>query len=171
MEVWWLHLTLTVPAAKNVWTYEKRTLTDHEFEVEWATDPAVDNVASDSPTALTAGTVTPNFPSGATKVRAILLPIIKVCSLAANVHHIGFKIQYEKGVIGTWTDLKDFTANPPLALGPVDGAVDSWSHPIDVTEIVEDGAEIQFRFVVDSDNAGSVNYTTSFVLVLVYRMA
>jgi len=145
-------------------------LSTAQFETEWNVDPIVQNVASAAATALTAGSITPNYPSGAVEVRAILLPIIKAANQAANTHHIGFKIQYRTGGAGPYSDLKDYTANPPLTLAAADGSVDSWAHPIDVTAIVSSGVQIEFRFEVDSDNAGSVNYTTSFLLTLVYRM-
>jgi len=141
-----------------------------ERETEWNTDPVVENVASATATALTAGSITPAYPTGATEVRAILLPVIKAASQAAAAHHIGFKIQYRIGGSGAYSDLKNYTANPPLTLVNADGAVDSWAHAIDVTAIVSSGVQVEFRFEVDSDNAGSVNYTTSFLLALVYRM-
>jgi len=141
-----------------------------ERETEWNTDPVVQNVASAAETALTAGSITPTYPTGAVERRAILLPMIKAASQAAATHHIGIKIQYRIGGAGPWLDLLNLTANPPLGLVTVDGAVDSWTHPIDVTAIVSSGVQVEFRFAVDSDNAGSVNYTTSFLLVLVYRM-
>jgi len=141
-----------------------------EVETEWQTDPVVENVASSSLTALTAGSITPTYPVGATERRVILLALIKAASQAANTHHIGLKIQYRLGGAGGYSDLKDFTANPPLTLPSVDGGSDSWSCPVDVTAIVSSGVQVEFRFAVDSDNAGSVNYTTSFVLNLVYRM-
>jgi len=155
----------------SIWSYPSRSLTTlPENETEWQTDPIVENVASAAATALTAGSITPTYPSDAVEVRVILLPIIKAAAQAANTHHIGFKIQYRTGGAGAWSDLKDYTANPPLALANVDGAVDTWAQPIDVTAIVSSGVQVEFRFEVDSDNAGSVNYTTSFLLALVYRM-
>jgi len=141
-----------------------------ELETEWNTDPVVQNVASAAETALTAGSITPTYPTGSVERRAILLPMIKAASQAANTHHIGIKVQYRTGGAGPYSDLVNFTANPPLTLVPADGAVDSWAHPIDVTAMVSTGVQVEFRFAVDSDNAGSINYTTSFVLVLVYRM-
>jgi len=164
--------------ASSVWAYITRVLTSlatapfilTEFETEWQTDPVVENVASASATALTAGSITPTYPTGSTEARAVLLPMIKAANQAANTHHIGFKIQYRTGGAGPYSDLKDYTANPPLTLVAADGSVDGWAHPIDVTAIVSSGVQVEFRFEVDSDNAGGVNYTTSFLLVLVYRM-
>jgi len=141
-----------------------------ERETEWQTDPVVENVASAVATALTAGSITPTYPTGSVERRAILLPMIKASNQASNTHHIGLKIQYRTGGAGPYSDLKDYTANPPLTLATVDGATDSWAQPIDVTAIVSTGVQVEFRFEVDSDNAGSVNYTTSFLLALVYRM-
>jgi len=141
-----------------------------ERETEWQSDPVVENVASAAATALTAGSITPTYPTDAVERRVILLPMIKAANQAANTHHIGFKIQYRTGGAGAYSDLKDYTANPPLSLATVDGSVDSWAQPVDVTAVVSSGVQVEFRFEVDSDNAGSVNYTSSFLLVLVYRM-
>jgi len=157
---------LEVPADKSLYG----VIYQIQFESEWSTDPVVENVASAALTSLTAGSIIPAYPGGATEVRVILLPIIKASSQAANTHHIGLKIQYRTGGVGAYTDLKDYTANPPLSLVPSDGAVDSWAQPIDVSAIVSSGVQVEFRFQVDSDNAGSINYTTSFVLLLVYRI-
>jgi len=165
---------LPADVATNLAAILTRLTTAHfdlsELETEWQSDPVVQNVASAAATALTAGSITPTYPTGAVERRVILLPMIKAASQAANTHHIGFKIQYRTGGAGPYSDLKDYTANPPLTLAAVDGATDSWAQPIDVSAIVSSGVQVEFRFEVDSDSAGSVNYTSSFLLVLVYRM-
>jgi len=142
-----------------------------EFETEWSSDPVVENVASAAATNLTTHEISAaNFvyPTGAVERRVILLPMIKAAAQAAATHHIGLKVQRNIND-GGWADLKDYTANPPLVLA-ADGAPDSWGYPIDIAALVASGSKLQFRFVVDSDNANSVNYTTSFLVVLVYRM-
>jgi len=52
-----------------------------------------------------------------------------------------------------------------------DGAMGSLSVVADISALVASGDNVQLRFAVDSDNAGSVNYTTSFVIVLIYKMS
>ena len=142
---------------------------EKQYEVEWSTDPVVENVATTAETPLTIHTITSlTYPTGATEVRVILLPMIKASAQAAATHHIGIKILYEVND-GGWNTLKDFTANPPMSLAG-DGAVDSWAYPIDISAIVSSGDKLELRFTVTSDNAGSVNYTTSFLVVLVYKM-
>jgi len=146
-------------------------LTAEQLETEWSTDPVVENVASAAITNLTTHEIpAANFvyPTGATEVRVILLPMIKAAAQAGAVHHIGLKVQRNINDAG-WGDLKDYTANPPLCLA-ADGTSDSWAQPIDITTLVASGNKLQFRFAVDSDQAASVNYTTSFLVVLVYRM-
>ena len=64
----------------------------------------------------------------------------------------------------------DLTANPPLGLS-IEAAMGSLTLPYDISALVATGDKLEFRFAVDSDDAGSVNYTTSFIVVLVYRMA
>jgi len=68
-----------------------------EHETEWATIAKCDNVASDAETNLTAGTVVATFPTGATCVRAIVVASVHVLNLAANTHHIAFKVQGNGG--------------------------------------------------------------------------
>jgi hypothetical protein len=145
--------------------------TNSELETEWSTDPVVENVASAALTSLTTHTIlAANFvyPTGAVERRVMLLPMIKASAQAAATHHIGLKVQKNINDVG-WSDLLDLTAAPPLGL-PADGAGDAWGYPIDITALVAPGDKLNFRFQVDSDNAGSVNYTTSFLVVLVYRM-
>jgi len=141
-----------------------------ELEVEWATTPVVENIASALATNLTAGTVTPVFPTGSTLVRAILIGTIKLANQAANAHHISLKVQGQRAA-GGYADLLDLSALTTLGLVAADGAGDGWTGAVDVSTLVTtSNVAYDFRFVVDSDNAGSVNYTTGFVLVLVYHM-
>ncbi|MBA7704727.1 hypothetical protein ES703_113545 [subsurface metagenome] len=141
-----------------------------EHETEWATTPVSQPVTSADATNLTAGSVTPTFPTGATRVRAILVASIHAANQDANTHHIGFKMQGQKAG-GGYGDLLDLTTTPPLALVNLDGAGDGWCGAIDITTLVDTSAvQYDFRFVVDSDDAGAVNYTTGFALVLVYRI-
>lgn len=141
-----------------------------EFEVEWSTTPTIQQVASALATNLTAGSITPTFPAGPTRVRAILVASIKAVNTGANTHHISLKVQGQKAG-GGYGDLINLTVQTTLSMVNVDGASDGWSGSVDVTTLVNASAvQYDFRFVVDSDNAGAVNYTCSFVLVLVYRM-
>lgn len=141
-----------------------------EHETEWSTDPNVDSISSLAEEELTPGDMgTLNYPSGATEIRVILLPIIMANNQAANTHLIGLKVQYSVD-LGAWTDIIDLTAMPPMGLVNLIGAAGGFSQPLDVTMIIEDGSSYRFRFAVDSDNAGQVHYTTSFVLLLVYTM-
>ena len=143
------------------------------FEEEWITDPVVENKASAAEQTLATHTIAAVdfvYPSGASEVRVILLAMITAAAQAdpTNPHHIGLKVQREIND-GGWADLKNFTANPPLALA-ADGAMGPWSFPIDISALVASGDKLEFRFAVDSDDAASVNYTTSFLVVLVYTM-
>lgn len=141
-----------------------------EHETEWATTPVVQNVASALATNLTAGSITPTFPTGATLVRAILIASIHVANQAANTHHISLIVQGQVAG-GGYAVLLNLSAVTTLGLVNLDGAGDSWCGAIDVTATVAtSGLAYDFRFQVDSDNAGSVNYTTGFTLVLVYHM-
>lgn len=151
------------------------TTEDIEHETEWSTNPNVDDITHVAATEypLTEGDMgTVTYPSDATEVRAILLPIIKAINQACTTHHIGLKVQYSEDD-GAWTDIIDLTppeSDPPMGLAALDAVVDSMAQPLDVSDIVESGKRYEFRFRVESDNAGSVYYTTSFVLVLVYNM-
>jgi len=151
---------------------ETDKIPDVEHETEWNTDPNVDDITHVALTEynLTEGDMgTVTYPANATEVRAILLPVIKAVNQACTTHHIGIKVQYSEDD-GAWTDIMDLTADPPMGLAALDAVVDSMAQPLDISAIVESGSKYEFRFVVESDNAGSIYYTTSFVLVLVYRM-
>jgi hypothetical protein len=141
-----------------------------QHEIEWSSTPVSEQVASAAATNLTAGSITPTFPTGATPVRALLVASIHAANQAANAHHISLKVQGQKAS-GGYTDKIDLTAQTTLGLVNLDGASDSWVGSVDVTSLVDaSAAQYDFRFVVDSDNAGAVNYTTVFLLVLVYRI-
>lgn len=146
-----------------------------EYETEWATDPVVENVASAALEDLTTHTITAVefvYPTGATEVRVFLLAMISAAAQVAPLvaaHHIGITIQRQIND-GGWANLIDLTANPPMGLA-LDGAMGAWSAPIDIAALVASGDKLDFRFQVDSSDAGSVNYTTSFVILLVYGMA
>ena len=153
---------------------ETDKISDVEHETEWNTDPYVDDITHVALTEypLTEGDMgTVTYPSDATEVRAILLPVIKAVNQACTTHHIGLKVQYNVNDLG-WIneDIIDLTTNPTMGLAALDAVVDSMAQPLDVSAIIETGSKYEFRFVVESDNAGAVYYTTSFVLVLVYRM-
>lgn len=145
-------------------------MVNFQHEIEWASTPAIQQVASAAATNLTAGSITPTFPTNSTRVRCILIASIKVVNTAANTHSINFKIQGQKAA-GGYSDQLDLTAQAGLGLVNVAGAGDSWAGAIDVTTLVDaSAAAYDFRFVVDSDNAGAVNYITAFTLVEIYRI-
>ncbi len=141
-----------------------------EFEVEWSSTPAIDQVASADPTSLTAGTIIPTFPAGSTRVRVILIANIHAANRAAAAHNISLKVQGNKDG-GGFGDLIDLTAQTSLGLVNLAGAGDGLCLSVDVTALVDASASTYlFKHIVDSDNAGAVNYTSSFVLVLVYKI-
>lgn len=141
-----------------------------EHETEWATVANCDSVASGAVTNLTVGTITPTFPVGSTRVRAILVASIHILNVAANTHHIAFRVEGNKDG-GAYSVLLNLIATAQLGLVNVDGATDAWCGAIDVTTLVDaSGSVYNFRFVVDSDNAGAVRYITCFTLVLVYHV-
>jgi hypothetical protein len=141
-----------------------------EMETEWTSTPVAEQVASAAATNLTKGSITPTFPTGVTAVRVILIAGIHAANQAGNTHHIGIKVQGQKAA-GGYTDLLDLTATTPLALTNTEGSGDGLSVPIDVSALVDESAvQYDFRIVVDSDNAGAVNYTSYFALILIYRI-
>jgi len=149
---------------------ETDQLPNTEHETEWSSTPTIEAVANAAPVSLTAGSITPTYPTGATRVRAILIATIHVANKTAVAHHISFKVQGQKAA-GGYGDLLDLSAQEGLSMVDVDGATDGWSGAIDVTALVDtSGTTYDFRFEVDSDNAGNVIYICSFVLALVYTM-
>lgn len=146
------------------------SLENLQIEIEWSTTPVVQNVASAAATNLTAGSITPTFPTGSTLIRAILVSSIKVANQGVNTHHISLRIEGQVKA-GGYAALLDLSALRTLGLAAADGSSDGWTGAIDITTLLTiSGVQYDFRFVVHSDNAGSVNYTTGFVLVLIYHM-
>jgi len=140
-----------------------------ELETEWSSTTVAEQVASSAAVNMTAGAIAPTFPEDSTRVRAILLASIHAANQGANTHHIGVRVQGQKSA-GGYSDLLSLVATPPLALNNLDGSGDGWVVAIDVTTLVDtSGVQYDFRFIVNSDDAGAVNYVTGFTLVLVYK--
>lgn len=149
---------------------ETDQLPNVEHTTEWVSTTTIQALANAAATALTVGSITPTYPSGATRVRAILIAYMHVANKAAVAHHIKFKIEGQKAA-GGYGDLLNLTAQEGLSMVDVDGASDGWCGAIDVTALVDtSGAAYDFRFEVDSDNAGNVIYICSFLLTLIYTM-
>ncbi len=149
---------------------ETNQLPNVEHETEWASDATIQALANAAASPLNVGSITPTYPTGATRVRAILIASIHVANKTAVAHHIKFKVEGQKAA-GGYGDLVSLIAQEGLSMVDVDGATDGWSGAIDVTALVDtSGAVYDFRFEVDSDNAGNVIYVCSFVLALVYTM-
>ncbi len=145
---------------------------DKEHETEWITNPVVDNVTSLALTLLTIHSISAAdfvYPAGATERRVFLLGMISAQAQANFTHHIGVKVQMEVND-GGWVSLLNLIGNPPLGLS-TEASMGNLTLPYDISTLVASGDKLEFVFQVDSDNAGSVNYTTSFIVVLVYRMA
>jgi len=154
----------------EAWSDSLPTIKNMELETEWAINANCDSVASDAVTNLTVGSVTPTFPVGSTRVRAILVASIHILNVAANTHHIAFRVEGNKDG-GAYQVLLNLMATAQLGLVNLDGATNGWAGAIDVTALVDaSGSTYNFRFVVDSDNAGAVRYITCFTLVLIYTM-
>jgi len=149
---------------------ETDQLPNWRFEDKLATTPTVDADATASEESLTAGSVTPTFPTGSTRQRALLVATLHVANKSAATHKIGLTLQIQKDG-GGYGDVVDLTANPPVSLVNVDGTAATFCIVCDVTTTVDTSAvQYDFKWLVDSDNAGAVNYTSNFVLVIIYSM-
>ena len=149
---------------------ETDQLPNWRFEDKLPTTPTVDAIASASEESLTAGSVTPTFPTGATRQRAFVIATLHVANKSAATHKIGLTLQKQKDAEG-YGDVVDLTANPPISLVNVDGATATFAIVCDVTALVDaSGSTYYFKWLVDSDNAGAVNYCSNFVLVIIYSM-
>ena len=127
----------------------------------------VQSVATTDETGLTApAVVTPTFPTGATLVRSYVVAQVKALNQSAAAHNIGLTLQ-DNIAAGGWVDILVLTATTPLGLPAVSGASDALCFTIN-TNTITSGQSVQFRWQVDSDNAGAVIYTSSFVLVMEY---
>lgn len=159
-------LDLLIDAIKT----ETDQLPNWRFEDKLPTTPTVDAVANAAEVNLTAGTATPTFPSGATRQRATVCAFLHIANKSAATHKIGLTLQIQKAA-GGYGDVVDLTANPPVSLANVDGATATFAIVCDVTATVDtSGSAYTIRWQVDSDNAGAVNYTSNFVLIMLYSM-
>ncbi len=141
-----------------------------QHETEWSSVPAVDQVASVDAASLTAGSIAVTYPTGATRVRAILVASIHAVNQTATTHHINLIVQGQKDAEG-YGNLLDLSAQDTLGLVNLDGAADGWCGTIDITDLVDtSGSTYTFKFLVDSDDANIVDYTSGFTLVLVYTI-
>ncbi len=124
------------------------------------------SVSSAAETSLTApATVTVTFPTGATLLQAKVVASIKANNQTAAEHNIGLTLQKNVAAAG-WVDVRDFTANPPLTLPEVDATADALT--LVEALVITTGQTVQFRWQVDSDNAGEVHYVQTFVLSVEY---
>ena len=128
-----------------------------------STSESVSNAAEVSLAAPAVVTVT--FPTGATLLEAKVVASIKANNQTAAEHNIGITLQRNVAAAG-WVDIRDFTANPPLTLPEVDATADALT--LVEALVIATGQTVQFRFQVDSDNAGEVHYVQTFVLSVEY---
>ena len=133
-------------------------------------DPEVESVANAAEVSLTSpGNEIITFPTGATKIGATVVATITASNRTAAKHLIGLTLQENLEGAG-FTDISaDYvlTATPPLSLPAVDGASSSLTLIAPVGAFVTTDT-LDFRFQVDSDNAGAVVYTTTYVLKVEY---
>ena len=127
------------------------------------TSQSVSSAAETSFAAPAAVTVT--FPTGATLLEAKVVASLKANNQSAAEHNIGVTLQ--KNIAGGgWVDIRSITVNPPLTLPEVDATADALT--IVEALVIATGQTVQFRWQVDSDNAGEVHYVQTFVLSVEY---
>ncbi len=160
----------TVDGVVDAIKAETDQLSNWRFHDHFASTPTVDNVASANETALTAGTFTITYPTGATKVKAIVYAYLHAAAQAAGGHKIGLTLQYSRDG-GAYADVVDLTATTPLAIPDLDEAMATFAIEVDVSTVVTTSAVVYgWKWLVDSDNAGSVNYTSNFGILMIYSM-
>ncbi len=129
----------------------------------------VESVANAAEVSLAApATVSPAFPAGATLTRAVVVASIHAANIAENAHLIGLTLQRNIAA-GGWVDVTGFAfpGDPqPMSLPAVIGATDAYTAVGEITFTT--GQSIQFRWQVDSTNAGEVHYSQGFVLSVEY---
>ncbi len=124
-------------------------------------DAESQSVSSASDASLTSpGTNTITFPTGATLLRARVIAHIKATAMDDSGHTIGLTLQ--KNVAGGgWVDIIVLATNPHLNLPAI--ALMSDSVTIVESVVVTTGQSLDFRWQVDSDDAGEVHYLSDFV--------
>lgn len=138
------------------------------FHDSYAYTPTSQSVSSAAETSLTApASKTITYPTGATLKNAVLVASLKGTSQADAEHNIGLTLQRNFDA-GGWTDVRDFTANPHMALNG-DAVSDEVTLIEDLTSVItSSGKTLQFRWQVDSDNANEVHYLQNFMLKVEY---
>ena len=114
----------------------------------------------------TSGEVQINFPTGATKLRALVVASIKANNQTAAEHNIIVTLQNDIDNAG-WADIVGPLANEALTLPEVDATADALTLVTEVDAFVTTDL-VEFRFQVNSDNAAEVHYTCTFVLSVEY---
>ncbi len=145
-------------------------LLNAQYQIEWCSVPTLDQVESVSATDLTAGSITPAVPTGATVIRTLLEAHLHISNNSGNGEKLALKVQGQKDG-GGYSDLLDLTAYSVIGTWDADRMGDIWCCTVDVTDLVDTpGVQYDFRFEVIPTNGYPVNCTCSFVLKLVYKV-
>lgn len=172
-------MTLTVPAAENVWTYKRRTLTDHEFDITYPLNNLGGYIISDTdwhsesegvPTLDPLKMYNVAKPSGSTIKRETLLIVISAMNRSATLQRINVEV-YPRKVPGSWGAAL-FSRSPYLSLINVDAARVSDVIIADATGLVKTGGDgdYEFRIRIKQSAAAQVEYFYAGVYVITYEM-
>ena len=149
-----------------------KTQTDKIPNVEHTTpyvmSIATQSIAAVGPTNMTAISITPTFPTGATKVRAYVVASLHISNQSANAQDVTPSLQAQVNAGGynnVWV---------PGAIVASVPATQSTSAMIiaeaDITAYVVSGQQTDIRFVITQTSANAVRYLAQATIFLVYHM-
>lgn len=138
-----------------------------ELTTPYTSGFARDDIAAIGPTNTTPVSITPTFPTGATKVRVIAVVDLFVENDTANIQKITPILQVQLaggGYNNRWNPGGDIVAVPAT-----DGTFASIRALVDITADVVSGSQTDFRWSVTQSSANSVHYTSQAAIFLTYR--
>lgn len=127
-----------------------------------------DDIAAIGPTALSTLSITPVFPTGATKVKAYVLATLFVSNQTANAQDVTptLSAQVNGGGFNVIWNPGDIMVSVP----DVSGTSTMLLAECDITNYFVDGQATDLYFTVTQTSANSVHYTSQAAIILVYTI-
>ena len=139
-----------------------------EHTAPYSSGVARNDIAAVGPTNTTAVSITPTFPTGATKVRVIAVVDLFIENDTANAQKITATLAVQlngAGYNNRWTPGGDIVAVPAT-----DGTSASIRAVVTITADIVTAQQTDFRWAITQSSANSVHYTSQATIFLVYHM-
>lgn len=129
---------------------------------------ARNDIAAIGPTNTTVISITPVFPTGATKVRAYIVATLFIMNDSANAQKITPVLQAQVaggGYANIWNPGGDIVAVPAA-----DGTSTMVVAEANITNYFNNGQQTDVRWSITQSSANSVHYTSQATIFLVYTV-